>query len=70
LKREDQERYVILIHLGTMECNYDPHQWGGGRTMCEAHKWIVDHWDEVVVGQVVDVQFILGETPVAKVSER
>lgn len=37
--------------------------------MCVAHQFIEDHFDELNDGEVVDVQFILGETKVPKVSE-
>lgn len=38
--------------------------------MGNAHNWIIDHWQELKDGDVVDVQFILGETKEPKVSER
>lgn len=47
----------------------DPHFWGG-RTFAVAHAWIIEHWNELRDGDVVDVQFILGETAEKKVSER
>ena len=47
----------------------DPYAWGG-RTRPTAHEWIIDHWDELKDGDVVDVSFILGETKEPKLSER
>lgn len=47
----------------------DPHFWGD-RTFAVAHAWIIEHWSELRDGDVVDVQFILGETAEKKVSER
>lgn len=47
----------------------DPYYWGG-RTMPVAHNYIIEHWHELKDGDVVDVQFILGETKAPKVSER
>jgi hypothetical protein len=47
----------------------DPYFWGD-RTRATAHNYIVEHWDELRDGDVVDVEFILGERPVPKVSER
>ena len=47
----------------------DPYHWGG-RTYPVAHDWIIDHWNELSDGDVVDVQFILGETTIKKRSER
>jgi hypothetical protein len=47
----------------------DPHFWGG-RTRPVAHNYIIEHWDELKDGDVVDVSFILGETTSPKISER
>lgn len=54
---------ILVTHL---TANYgpatnDPHQWTG-RTMPVAHKFIIEHWIELRDGDVVDVEFILGET--------
>jgi len=40
------------------------------RTMLEAHRHVAAHWNELQSGDVVDVEFILGETAAPKVSER
>lgn len=47
----------------------DPYGWQS-RTMAVAHKFIIEHWPKLRDGDVVDVQFILGETAEPKVSER
>ena len=52
---------VCLITLDTPRCQYDPHKWGGCRTMTNAHLYIRDHWDSIKNGDVVDVQVILNE---------
>lgn len=63
--------YVYLIHLQTGEGQYDPYKWGrGSRTLREAHKYIVEHFDELQTGDVVDVEFILGESATKKITER
>ena len=59
---------VILIHLEGMKCAYDPYEWGN-RTMMEAHNYIQNSWDLLNSGDVVDVQFVLGETASPKLSE-
>ena len=41
-----------------------------GRTWPVAHWWIIDHWDELSDGDVVDVEFALRETAAPKVSEK
>ena len=47
----------------------DPHAWGG-RTYPVAHNYIIEHWESLKDGDVIDVSFILGETTAPKVSER
>ena len=47
----------------------DPYSWGG-RTMPVAHKFIIEHWAKLKDGDVIDVEFILGEKPTMKTSER
>jgi hypothetical protein len=38
--------------------------------MPEAHVWVLEHFDEVEDGSIVDVEYILGESAAPKVSER
>jgi hypothetical protein len=47
----------------------DPYDWCD-RTWTAAHRWIIEHWAELKDGDVVDVEFILGETTTPKESER
>lgn len=50
---------------------YDPFAWGTlARTMHVAHCWIEEHWDEIRSGDVIDVEFIVGERAEPKLSER
>ena len=50
---------------------YDPFAWGSDtRTYQVAHQYIIDHFDELESGAVVDVEFILKETTEPKKSER
>lgn len=61
---------VILMRLGGLtEAHHDPAEWANKRTMPTAHRWLADHFDEVKDGDVVDVEFILGETSAPKISE-
>jgi hypothetical protein len=48
---------------------YDPYSWGN-RTMQTAHLHIQKHFDDMFSGDVIDVQFILGEAQEPKLSER
>jgi hypothetical protein len=43
---------------------------GGARTKRVAHNYIAEHRDDLADGDVVDVEYILGETMTRKVSER
>lgn len=63
------------VIFGSLEdasrCACEPYDWPvSPRTLREAHRYIVDHWDELASGDVVDVEFVLGETPWCKMSER
>jgi hypothetical protein len=60
---------VILVHLQNCRSAGDPYDWDD-RTMQTAHVWLIEHFEELSDGAVVDVQFILGETAAPKVSER
>jgi hypothetical protein len=60
---------VYLIALATQACRFDPWGWGD-RTFHTAHMHIAEHFDELMDGQVVDVEFLLGETTKPKRSER
>lgn len=52
------------------ECTHSPECHNSPRTFVVAHEYIEVHWDELESGAVIDVEFILGETKEAKVSER
>lgn len=65
---------IIVTRLdGDGLATNDPYSWPTGsaaRTFGIAHNWIIDHWDELRDGDVVDVEFILGVTAKPKISER
>ncbi len=72
---ETQGRYVLLWRIAgeVHEATCDPYQWPGNpgvRTLPQAHQHIIDNWIELESGDVIDVEFILGETDAPKVSER
>ena len=60
---------ITKVDATSDPCSNDPYSWKG-RTMGTAHLYIIEHWDELKDGDVVDVEFILGERPTPKVSER
>ncbi len=61
---------IYLIHLGGQQAKHDAYEWGNSRTMHEAHKYIEQNFDTLQSGDVIDVEFILGETTEKKISER
>lgn len=65
-----------LVMLCRMDANglshqasYDPYGWGCARTMGVAQTYIAAHWPDLKSGDVIDVEFVLGEKPTPKVSE-
>lgn len=63
------ENYVLMAGLEQGQSTYDPHSWGN-RTRYYAHQYIITNWDDLHSGDVIDVEFILGETKEIKISER
>lgn len=65
-------QYVLMAGLdgGLNEISCDPFDWGQNRTRHFAHKYIIENFDKLESGQVIDVEFILGETKEPKKSER
>jgi len=62
---------IVLIHLQSMKSACDPYDWGGDtRTMPNAHAYIEEHWDTINNEDVIDVEHILGEKTIPKISER
>jgi hypothetical protein len=68
---DDRHPTILLARLdgdGTPSWS-DPYGWAD-RTFAVAHDYIEKHWHELKDGDVVDVEFALGETKEPKVSER
>ncbi len=62
---------VTVTRFHPCESQYDPYKWcDGSRTMFEAHQYIQKNFDALNDGDVVDVEYILGETSEPKKSER
>lgn len=65
---------IMLMMLADGKATNDPYSWGelrmGPRTLPVAHNWIIDHYEDLKDGDVIDVQVILGETATPKLSER
>lgn len=62
--------YIILVTLDGVRANYDPFSWGPARTLGAVHQYIIEHWDELKSGDLLDVEFILHEKPEPKVTEQ
>lgn len=78
LRRSGYAMASPCIILCKLECSgidrnasYDAFAWGiNPRTYNVAHRYIEEHWYDLQTGDVIDVEFILGETQTKKVSER
>lgn len=69
---DDQAQYVLLCQIsgGFGRCSSDPYEWGGiARTYAQAHAYISENFDRLASGEVIDVEFILGEKLTRKLSE-
>jgi hypothetical protein len=65
------ERCIIYINAQCRGVAYDPYDWPANpRTHRVAHDYITEHWHLLADGDVVDVEFILGESTELKKSER
>ena len=60
----------MLTILESGETKNDPFKWDTcSRTMHEAHCYIYKHFNELSSGDVIDVEYILGESNIKKRSE-
>ena len=70
LDEDTQASYVLLIRIeGKTEAHYDDLEWPNQRTLGVAHRYIIEHFDSLPTGALVDVEFILGESETPKISE-
>lgn len=61
---------VILTHLcGEHVAHYDSHNWSNSR-IGRAHRFIENCWDDLVSGDVIDIEYIQQETTTKKRSQR
>lgn len=59
---------ILYVHLQSSRSNWDIYAWSD-RTNHTAHNFIKVYWDSLTDGEVIDVEYILGETKVKKTSE-
>lgn len=69
---EENNNYIVLWQMdgGYGTATSDSFRWGRNRTMSTAHRLIKEFWNELYSGDVVDVEFMLGETTEKKPAER
>ena len=60
---------IQLIWMSNGTTHSDPFKWND-RTMYTAHDYIEKNWDDLKTGEVIDVEFILGESKTKKYSEQ
>ena len=65
-----QAKYIQLVQIngGFGRTSCDPYDWGC-KTMAPAHQHIIDHFDDLESGAVVDSEFLRGESKMPKLSE-
>jgi len=62
---------IVMYRLDTGKSAIAPYRWAtSSRTLSVAHEYIEKHFEELKSGDVVDVEYILGETDKSKTSER
>lgn len=63
-----QATVLIMVSLTSTKANYNSRDWTDV-TMQRAHEYILEHFDSLESGSVIDVEFIHGETTEPKRSE-
>lgn len=59
---------VLMYSVDHKKGYYTPYEWNS-RTMTTAHKYIQDNFDELEQDDVIDVEYVLGETQEIKKSQ-
>ncbi len=68
---DQHDPIIIMIDAQCRGVSFDPYDWPGeSRTKQVANNAIQENWETLRDGDVIDVQFILGETDKPKLSER
>lgn len=64
-----EHTFIQLVWVGAKKTSCYSYDWND-RTMENAHRYIEENFDELVSGQVIDVEYILGEVTEPCQSER
>jgi len=67
---DETEHVIIMIDAQCRGASYDPYDWPDRRTKGNAHNFIEQNWASIKDGDVIDVEYILGESEKKKHSER
>jgi hypothetical protein len=68
---DETERCIIMVDAQCRGVAYDCYDWPAtSRTKQHAHYYIAENWRTIKDGDVIDVEYILGEKSIRKVSER
>lgn len=73
IRAEKQSQVILMgkLSTGDLKCTSSDHAgYPTVRTLPMAHHHIQKHWEELTSGDVIDVEFILGEVAEPKVSQR
>lgn len=52
---------VVLMRLADQVAYSDPYDWDNSRTMPTSHEYIINNFDQISNGAVIDVEVLLGE---------
>jgi hypothetical protein len=70
---DEQKEFVLMSPLVggfSNRIEYDHHKWEDQRTLGNAHKYIREKFWGLQTGEVIDIEFILGEKSEPKKSQR
>lgn len=63
-----EQPYIILGKLDGVDAEYDPFAWGN-RRITFLHQYLIENWNNIHSGDLIDIEFINGESTQPKVSE-
>lgn len=66
-----ESNLIMMGNLSGGNAHYDPYErFDSPKTLKTAHQYIIDNWNHLADGDVIDIEFILGESTFKKTSER
>lgn len=73
LQKKTQAKYILMGKLQSPDLKFEPFEHAGYpvvRSLPIAHEYVRTHWDELKSGDMIDVEFISGETSEKKTPQR